>query len=192
MTRVILACVLVLCCSMSVAADNCLTPPTLSYSVRMPARLNYKIVGSGWTDEQKVCVSDAFWTWNTALRQSQHRIQFRQVSIRAAQITVMRAPLAVNVGGGLVDTRVDENGHFKSTGLAVTSYADVVSSCAGIYKIVLHEIGHILGLADMTYNKFSAERPVPSVMNTMGGANDEREFIPTFPTSCDVAAVPHL
>ena len=191
MLRLLFACAFVFVCGFATAADRCLPPPTLNYRVRVPARLTYKIVGGGWTDEQKECVADAFWTWNTALRQAGRRIQFRQVTTDTAQITVLRASLGANVGGGLIGTTVDAHGYFTGAGLAVTSFTANVSSCATMYKVVLHEIGHVLGLDDVVYNTVFSDRPVPSVMNAMGGTDDDREFIPPYPTSCDVAAIPY-
>lgn len=188
MRRLLGACLLVTCWITGVSAD-CLSPPTLSYRVADGTRLNYKFVGREWNEDERACVDDAFRAWNTTLRQHYRRIRFQKVSLGSAHITVLRVPLKSNVAAGLIDIRVDDNHHFKSAGLAIDTHTDNVSTCATIYKVTLHEIGHVLGLADTTYNELFSKRPTPSVMNSLGGANDTRGFIPMLPTECDIAAL---
>lgn len=172
------------------AQNNCLKPTNLTHRVHEPARLNYKFIGGSWTDATKQCVIDAFYSWNIALRQGNRKIQFISTPFRPVNISIVRSPLPVEIGGALTDIKLGDKNYFQSSGLIITSDTQIVNNCSTIYKITLHEIGHILGLADFTYNKFVSDRPIPSVMNAMGGNGDDREFIPLFPTVCDINAIP--
>jgi hypothetical protein len=55
----------------------------------------------------------------------------------------------------------------------------VLDSCEAITKTVLHELGHLHGLAD------NARFTGPSVMNGYAGKNDAGAQLPMTPTRCD-------
>lgn len=89
--------------------------------------------------------------------------------------------LTEETGGAWSGPGRDADGYLERADIWLTSDPGLVDRCEGVTKVVLHELGHLHGLAD---------RPVPlgrSVMNRAVRRNDSGERIPLGPTPCDAA-----
>jgi hypothetical protein len=73
----------------------------------------------------------------------------------------------------------DRDGALRAAHVWLTSDRDLLDTCDAITKTLLHELGHLHGLAD------NGAFRGPSVMNGYAGKNDTGAHLPLVPTSCD-------
>lgn len=137
--------------------------------------------GAPFPEEMRACVARAFDAWTAANRSSGSLVHFTPGD---GGITVR-----FDKAGGLILT--DRRAGAWTNGMRgadealeraciwITSDASLVAACDAVTKIVLHELGHLHGLADNRKNRGL------SVMNSAGGPDDRRGRLPFVPTDCD-------
>jgi hypothetical protein len=147
--------------------------------IRLPSTLTYSYVGK-WQSIDKLCVLRAFNAWSKAIPE----LQFQEVlETTYSNIGLLRTTLGYNIGGRTIVLEYDYDGFIKMSGVALTTDPRMITTCEGIYKVALHEIGHVLGLGH------PFEPRTDSVMNSMFGTNDLGGSISAVPSTCDVALV---
>ena len=129
------------------------------------------------------CVRRAFEAWTRANTRTGLRVAFAWGP--GGIVVRMDDPggrlLSEETGGAWSGPGRDAEGYLERADIWVTSDPALVDGCEGVTKIVLHELGHLHGLAD---------RLVPrgrSVMNRAVRKNDVGQRIPLGPTPCDAA-----
>lgn len=137
--------------------------------------------GTPFPHEMRACVARAFEAWTAANRASGLHVRFTPgeggIIVRADKpggliLTDRRAGAWTNGVRG-------EDGALEQACIWITSDPSLVGTCEAVTKIVLHELGHLHGLADNHRNRG------PSVMNNAGGPDDHRGRLPIAPTDCD-------
>ncbi len=137
--------------------------------------------GTPFPQPMRACVTRAFDAWTDANRSSGSHVRF--TAGEGGIIVRFDKP------GGLILT--DRRGGAWTNGVRgaddaleraciwITSDPSLVAACDAVTKIVLHELGHLHGLADNRKNRGL------SVMNSAGGPDDRRGRLPFVPTNCD-------
>lgn len=137
--------------------------------------------GTPFPEEMRSCVARAFAAWTAANRAAGSLVRFTPgeggIIVRFDKpggivLTDRRAGAWTNGVRGA-------DGALERACIWVTSDASLVASCDAVTKIVMHELGHLHGLADNRRNRGL------SVMNRAGGPDDRRGLLPFVPTSCD-------
>jgi hypothetical protein len=127
------------------------------------------------------CVDRAFAAWTAANRRSGLDVAFVPgpggIEVRFDKPGGLILPPS-RAGAWSGGSR-DADGALLTAHIWLTSNRDVLDSCEALTKALLHELGHLHGLAD--HARFTG----PSVMNAYGGKNDEGEQLPMAPTRCD-------
>jgi hypothetical protein len=126
------------------------------------------------------CVARAFDAWTAANAESSLDVRFVPgpggIVVRFDDL---RRLLPRDVAGAWLNAMRAADGALEGAEILLSPNPAVLDSCLGVTKTVLHEIGHLHGLADHAGPKGS------SVMNSLGRKNDRGGRIPTAPTSCD-------
>lgn len=160
---------------------SCVTPPLLTHHVAPGSTLTYQYVGP-WPADAQQCSAAAFDVWSQTL--ADIPIQFHpQTSGRVADVTVVFTALTPPIAGAITEPTVTATGAVRRGGIVVSSHHPSVSACVGYYKVTLHEIGHLLGLAHP-----ATETAGATVMNNLGSDNDAAAMLPSTPTACDYDA----
>lgn len=157
---------------------SCDKPPTTS-AVRLGTQFSYLFTGS-WNAQEISCVQRAIAAWNMGLR-STNQVQFvPTIAGNAPNIVFIRKDHGTTVGGATIGKSYDDDGYITGYAISLTTNTALVSNCNGIYKVMLHELGHGLGL-DHPWGTNGS-----SVMNSMSGPNDRGGNIASSPTVCDL------
>ena len=72
-----------------------------------------------------------------------------------------------------------DDGYLEKATIWISSNPALVDSCLGVTKVVMHELGHLHGLAE---NAFSEHE---TVMNRARGRDGKGNRIPMSPSACD-------
>jgi hypothetical protein len=133
------------------------------------------------------CVTRAFDAWTSANRQSGLAVAFVRgrggITVRFDNVSGLA--LRRKQGGGWSDPVRGPDGFLERALIWISANRRLVDSCEGITKVVLHELGHLHGLADNPAFRG------PSVMNRVARKNDSGGWIPLRPTVCDARRALH-
>jgi hypothetical protein len=142
--------------------------------------VTYQFTGTNWGSELG-CVEAALSEWQNANAAGGLNVTFQSTTV-SPNITFVKTPLAVGIGGATTITSVDSDGCAIGALIKLTSDTTTAQSCTGFQKIALHELGHTMGLADIIPNV----QPLGSVMNQgVGRPDDYATALPVVVTSCD-------
>jgi hypothetical protein len=126
------------------------------------------------------CVWRAFHAWTKANVATSLGVRFVSgpggIVVRYAD-AAERLPTYV-AGGWTHPVRADDGALLRAT-IWLSTDRHVLSSCDGVTKTVLHELGHLHGLAD---HRGPAGT---TVMNNLDRKNDSGKRLPMTPTACD-------
>lgn len=101
---------------------------------------------------------------------------------QTADITLrMASPgqLPTSAAAGLSRGSQDAYGYYTGGVISYSTNTSLISSCDGFLKATLHELGHLMGLADNYGTNCS------TIMNQFSGGNDSGGNLPDHPTQCD-------
>jgi len=143
---------------------------------------------------------DAFTAWNLKLEAKGINVEF--IASDANHPPTFTVQVGSNPNGGTARTIISHQPNAGSTVSAVTTIdanntnlidADHVGYSSIFLKIMLHEIGHTLGLNDMPVpepdENCGGQTAGQSVMNGKCGVNDAGNNMPTFIPGCDASSV---
>lgn len=139
--------------------------------------------GTRFPAEWHTCVVRAFDAWTTANAWAGSWVRFMPgrggivVRFDAAAGMVLHGRSA----GAWTSAQRAADGFLERADVWLSSNPHVVSTCQTVTKVLLHELGHLHGLADI---RTHAGR---SVMNPLGGADDRGRRVPMAPSRCDAA-----
>jgi hypothetical protein len=132
--------------------------------------------------DKLACVWRAFHAWTAANASTTLGVRFVHgpdgIVVRFADV---ENPLPPYVAGGWTDGEREDDGALRRANIWLSSDERLLDSCDGVTKVVLHELGHLHGLADESLH------PGSSVMNSIAAKNDRGNRIPLAPTACDAA-----
>lgn len=139
--------------------------------------------GTPFPGRMRECLDRAFDAWTTANAWAGSWVRF----VPGPGGVVVR----FDVEGGLVlrrgragawtDAARAPDGYLDAANVWLTRDPDILTTCRGVTKVMLHELGHLHGLADVR------TPGVRSVMNPLGGTDDHDQLVPLAPTRCDAA-----
>lgn len=168
------------------AAQTCVAgaPRVNKPGFRPSATIVYAVApspsGRPFPDAMVPCVERAFDAWTAANAQSSLGVYFVPgpggIVVRFDDL---RRMLPRDVAGAWMNGARGSDGALEAAEILLSPNPAVLDSCLGVTKTVLHELGHLHGLADHRGRKGS------SVMNNLGRKNDRGGRIPTAPTACD-------
>jgi hypothetical protein len=127
------------------------------------------------------CVRQAFDAWTNANRTTALDVRFVP---GPGGIVVQRDKaggliLPPQAGGAWTSPVRSPEGYLVRAHIWLSSDTEAIDNCEGVTKVVLHELGHLHGLADVI------GRRGYSVMNRAAGKNDRGARIPRWPTPRD-------
>jgi hypothetical protein len=134
-------------------------------------------------DDMRACVDRAFEAWTTANAWSGSWVRFAPgpggivVRFDARGGMVLHGKQA----GAWTEGVRSADGYLEGAMVWLSPDPRVVTTCRTVTKVLLHELGHLHGLADF---RTSAGR---SVMNPLGGPDDRGRRVPMAPTRCDAS-----
>lgn len=138
--------------------------------------------GEPFPDDRRACVWRAFQAWNEANAATALGVTFVPgpdgVVVRYDR---HRGKLADRVAGAWYEVERSDDGALEQAEIWLSPDRRLVDSCDGITKIVLHELGHLHGLAD------ELGQDGATVMHHPREKNDRSGRIPLLPTACDAA-----
>lgn len=138
--------------------------------------------GTPFPAEAAVCVQQAFAAWTTANAATALGVRFVP---GAGGIVVRfddrRGHLPSFAAGGWTDAERSRDGALVGATIWLSPNRRLLSSCRGITKAVLHELGHLHGLADHRGD------PGTTVMNDFQFKNDRGGRVALEPSPCDAA-----
>jgi hypothetical protein len=130
--------------------------------------------------EKIACVWRAFNAWTKANAQTALGVRFVPgpggIVVRYADA---EGRLPTYVAGGWTHPERAEDGALLRATIWLSTDRHVLDSCDGVTKTVLHELGHLHGLAD---HRGPAGT---TVMNNLDRKNDSGKRLPMTPTACD-------
>lgn len=136
--------------------------------------------GQPFPADRLACVARAFEAWTLANQESSLAVRFEYgeggIVVRFDDA---RHLLPADVAGAWSDGERDGDGALERAVIWLSPNEKVLDSCEGVTKTVLHELGHLHGLAD------HRGRRGTSVMNSLRRKNDRGEGLPLMPTRCD-------
>jgi hypothetical protein len=139
--------------------------------------------GTPFPSHLRPCVAAAFAAWTAANARSGAGVRFEPgpggIIVRFDNAS--RLVLTGAHAGAWMEVARGADGALESAIVWLAADPAVISSCEGVTKAALHELGHLHGLADTVRHRAA------SVMNDFGGADDGRRHIPLAPTPCDAA-----
>jgi hypothetical protein len=137
--------------------------------------------GAPFPEEMRACVARAFDAWTAANQAAGSDVRF--ISGEGGLVVRFDKPggliLTGRQAGAWTDGVRGSDGGLERACIWITSNPALVAACDAVTKIVMHELGHLHGLADNRFNRG------PSVMNRAGGPDDLRGRLPAAPTECD-------
>lgn len=127
------------------------------------------------------CVTRAFDAWTRANEEAGLHVRF--VPGPGGIVVRMDNPggliLRARRGGAWADGVRSPDGFLEQALIWLTADPKMVDSCEGFTKVMVHELGHLHGLAD------NGRYRGPSVMNRAAHKNDRGGWISLSPTPCD-------
>lgn len=170
---------IVLYFSQAIMASPCYTPSIQRSGILTNTHYTYYFYGK-WETSERGCVSRAFETWQTSLNPMIHIYFDEQLLLNKPNILITKQQLPPPVVGGLTNIVTNDSGRILRGGMVFTTSYVRPTTCESMYKVTLHEIGHLLGLQDTHITG------QPTVMNHMVGVNDRHNNVPLAPTTCDI------
>lgn len=165
--------------------SRCTVPPVNKQGFRPSTTVTYSVGrspnGAPFPPGRVKCVQRAFDAWSRANIATSLNVRF---AWGPGGIVVRRdkpggLALREKRGGGWTEPVRAADGFLQQASIWLSSDPQLVDSCDAITKVVLHELGHLHGLADTHLSRD------PSVMNCVSGRNDKGHTIPLSPTTCD-------
>lgn len=172
----------------STAAQPCQAdPPRINKmgfhaNVAIPYAVSPSPRGVPFPPAQLACVWRAFQAWTDANDASTLGVRF--VPGPGGIVVRYDDPFGLlprDAAAGWTGPIRDDDGGLIGAQILLSPDADVLDRCDAVTKTVLHELGHLHGLAD----RFDGAGP--SVMNDGIRKNDRGGRIPLRPTACDAA-----
>ncbi len=139
--------------------------------------------GTPFPGRMRACLARAFDAWTTANAWAGSWVRFVPgpggiiVRFDAEGGLVLRPGRA----GAWTDAARASDGYLDAANVWLTRDPDILTTCRGVTKVMLHELGHLHGLADV---RTPGTR---SVMNPLGGPDDHDQLVPMAPSRCDAA-----
>ena len=133
---------------------------------------------------------DAFVAWNIANAYSGANVQFALGSATATHVVVKTGQLPPGVAGRTFPNDGPEI-MYALIVIDTSKFPEMVGQQEYFMKIVLHEVGHTLGLGDVVKeNAPCGWNAGATVMNQLCGLTNDREgMIPTQPAPCDIDSI---
>ena len=168
-------------------AQTCHAEPRINKSGFRPrATIAYAVApsprGVPFPTDRLACVWRAFQAWTDANVESELGVRF--VPGPGGIVVRFDDPsglLPRSAAGGWNSPVRGADGSLEGAEILLSSDVAVLDRCDGVTKVVLHELGHLHGLADRS------DRNGLSVMNDGIRKNDGGGRLPLRPTSCDAA-----
>lgn len=167
------------------------TCPTSAPSVNKPGFRDHQIVafsvapspgGAAFPDEMRACVWRAFQAWNAANAAAALDVVFVPghggVVVRYDERDGL---LPERAAGAWQEVSRGDDGALEQADVWLSPDRRLIDSCEAVTKVVLHELGHMHGLADAHGDG------APTVMNHPVEKNDRSGRMPLTPTACDAA-----
>lgn len=137
--------------------------------------------GARFPPEMVSCVERAFEAWTTANLASGLEVRFLPgeggIGVRFDKPGGLALPLRRGAGWSHAVRGVD--GALERAVIWLSSDHELIETCAAVTKVMLHELGHLHGLADNDSDRHL------SVMNRARGKDDRGGLLPMAPTRCD-------
>lgn len=175
------------------AADECPTklPDTDGHILmgwKPDHTITYSFDGSMDNSSARAASNMAFKTWSDANVNNRTNVQFQQVDRRDADIVVVNSQIK-----GTINDEIWAAGYYRPyeyednrpTKANIYLYVDIFDPMSpgyfsAMYKVMLHEIGHSMGLGHPDTPAYHG-----SIMNGIGGQNDQYDWMPDGLTNCD-------
>ena len=182
------ACVVLLVGAAHSGADEvCRSPVVNKQGFRPQAVVAYTVDlapgGKPFPLDKMKCVDRAFDAWTKANVLTGLQVRF----VRGSGGIVVRFDrqgglvLQQGTAGAWAEPVRSPDGHLQQASIWLSSDSRLLTSCDGLTKVILHELGHLHGLRD------NAVYRGPSVMNRASRRDDTGGKIPFTPTACDAA-----
>jgi hypothetical protein len=160
------------------APQSCTAAPIEKKGFRPGTSVTYGFIGT-WGPE-RACLESALAQWSHANAGTGLNVTFGPVASGASPaVTLYKTTLPPNIAGGNTEPTVDADGYLTGVGILFSPNTDILESCTGFLKVMLHELGHTNGLDD-AYNGNQT-----TVMNQLNGKDDSGNNLPIVVTSCD-------
>ena len=185
---VLVASVVLLVGAVYAAADEvCRLPIVNKQGFRPQAVVAYTVDlapgGRPFPSDKIKCVDRAFDAWTQANVRTGLQVRF----VRGVGGIVVRFDrrgglvLQRRTAGAWAEPVRSADGYLEQASIWLSADPRLLTSCDGLTKVILHELGHLHGLQD------NAVYRGPSVMNRASRRDDTGGRIPFAPTACDAA-----